>query len=429
MVLLAGALGQALTAPGQTAALSVFIDPLIADLDVSRSAVSAMYLVATLLGASALPLIGRSIDRLGVRLIMTLISIAFGGVLLASAGVVGLLSLALAFTGLRMLGQGALGLAASTAVALAFDRHRGTAIAITTAVGAAGVSLAPVALNEVIAAIDWRATFIVEGMLVLAVVPILAFVGLGIHPRLKRHGRQRETAPTPDDVHEHTKQGRTEHGNAERSEGEADRRARRRRLTATNPVSWTPRQAMRTVMFWAMAAAMTAFSVIGTGLNFHQISLLGEFGLTRTEAAAIFLPQTASVLLFTLAAGPLVDRFPARLLMASTMATLGGAMLLLLVVEPGWRAILYGVVLGSGMGFLRTVETAIMPAYYGVRHLGAIRGIFTGVGIAGSAFGPIVLALGQAAFGSYVPIVLLLLIYPGAVLVGLLLAPTPGVRK
>lgn len=61
------ALMVAMTAPGQTAAVSVFIDPMIAEIGVSRSAISAAYLVGTLTGALAMPMVGRLLDRFGIR--------------------------------------------------------------------------------------------------------------------------------------------------------------------------------------------------------------------------------------------------------------------------------------------------------------------------------------------------------------------------
>jgi hypothetical protein len=52
-VLAAAVALQALTGPGQTVGVSVFVDHLVADLELSRSAVSAAYLVGTLAGAAS----------------------------------------------------------------------------------------------------------------------------------------------------------------------------------------------------------------------------------------------------------------------------------------------------------------------------------------------------------------------------------------
>jgi hypothetical protein len=55
--------------------------------------------------------------------------------------------------------------------------------------------------------------------------------------------------------------------------------------------AFTRAQAVRTPMFWAVAGAVATTGMIGTGLAFHQIDLLGEQGLTPVQAAANFLPR------------------------------------------------------------------------------------------------------------------------------------------
>ncbi|MEX2551353.1 MAG: hypothetical protein WD638_14120, partial [Nitriliruptoraceae bacterium] len=135
------AVALGMTGPGQTAGVSVFIDPMMASLEVTRSQISAAYLVGTLSGAVALPRVGRLIDDRGARTAMALVGGVFGVVLTAMAGVTGLLTLAVGFAGIRMFGQGALGLVAKNAVAPWFDRRRGTAMGATSAIGGALLSL------------------------------------------------------------------------------------------------------------------------------------------------------------------------------------------------------------------------------------------------------------------------------------------------
>jgi MFS family permease len=86
-------------------------------------------------------------------------------------------------------------------------------------------------------------------------------------------------------------------------------------------------EALRTPMFWAVAGAVAATGMIGTGLAFHQIDLLGEQGLTPVEAAANFLPQTVAALLSTLLVGSMVDRFAPRWVLLTSMLLLAGAMI------------------------------------------------------------------------------------------------------
>ena len=73
-----GALGLVMTSPGQTYSVSIFIEHFIQDLNISRSLVSSLYTAGTLLGALALPTIGRQIDQRGARTMMPLITTVSG---------------------------------------------------------------------------------------------------------------------------------------------------------------------------------------------------------------------------------------------------------------------------------------------------------------------------------------------------------------
>lgn len=53
------------------------------------------------------------------------------------------------------------------------------------------------------------------------------------------------------------------------------------------------------------------------------------------------------------------------------------------------------------------IETAEIPRYFGIEHLGAIRGKVTGAAVAGSALGPVLFAVIQEPTGSYtIPLII-----------------------
>lgn len=396
------AVSLAMTAPGQTVGVSVFVDSMIDSLGLSRGQVSGAYLVGTLSGALALPLVGKWIDRYGVRLMTAAIGAAFGAVLVAMSGVVGLLSLTAGFTGIRLLGQGSLSLASSTSVALWFDRRRGVALGVTTAAGMGVMSLAPLVLAAGIGRFEWRATWSLAGLAVCAIVVPLAWWGLRNRP-----------ADVGQDV-DGDMDGVPPGGSAGPQHAAAD---------AAD--GWTRPEAIRTSMFWVVAAAVATSGMIGTALGFHQISLLGERGLTVGQAAANFLPQTAAAIVGTLAMGFLVDRIAPRVLVAASMASIAAAMVLAQVAAPGFLAIAFGVAVGLGGGSIRTLEAAAFPRYFGVAHVGAIRGLVMALAVGGTAFGPLLLALGFDRYGSYGPALTLLLAIPLAVAVAAVFAPVP----
>lgn len=379
------AVAFAATGPGQTAGVSVFVDPLIRDLGMSRSAVSTAYLIGTLVGALALPWVGRALDRYGVRRTMAVIGFAFGGVLVSLSAISGIVGLTAGFVGIRMAGQGALGLTATTAAALWFDRRRGTASGIVTGLGAVGVSLTPLAAEALIAEHGWRTAWLLSGLGVWLVVIPIALLGMRDRPSV--------LGQWPD--------GRTPQDTA----------------AAERAMTWgvDRRTAIRHPFFWVVTAGAAAVGLLATGVAFHQISLLGERGLSPAEAAANFVPQTAAALASTLAVGTLADRVRHRSLIAGAMAALAGALILATSVTPGLSAMAFGALVGAAGGSMRAIEVASFPHYFGTRHVGAIRGLVAALSVASTAFGPLLFALGRDLTGSYTTVLLVSVPLPVAV--------------
>ncbi|MDA8359166.1 MAG: MFS transporter [Actinomycetota bacterium] len=395
---------MAFSFPGQTAGLSVFINPVLAALHVSRSALSAVYLAATLVGAAALTPIGRALDRFGIRAAATVIAVGFAAALVGFSAVGGLATVGLAFAGLRMLGQGGLTLAGSQAVTVSFDRRRGTAMGLASAAGNAGVALSPVAVSALIGLLGWRRSALVEAAAVVALVVPVARFGLPARSPGGSRSRAGEKKRSSPETHEHPQP----------------------RAYPTPPAAGSGLgEALRTPMFWAMAMALSATAMLVTGLSFNQISLLEHHGLSASAAAANFIPQTAATLAVSLLTGRLLDVLPGRAVMAGSMAALAVALLAATWSAPGWPALGYAIALGAANGGLRAQEATLLPRYYGLADLGAIRGAITTVSVAASAFGPLILAAGAAGFGSYDPLLLLLIALPVAAGVFLLVAPDP----
>ena len=390
-----------LSGPGQTAGVSVFIDPIIAELGVPRSTLSTVYLLGTLAGALAMPRIGRMIDQRGVRTTLTVIAAAFGLVLAGMAGVTGVVTLVIGFAGIRMLGQGGVSLIATTAPAPWFERRLGTAIGVTTAVGGALISLVPVLSAFLIGQVGWRATWVVLGGLVWIVLLPIARRGL---------------IDRPGDVGQHVD------GLDDAALATAVAADRVPRLVAPNR---TRSEALRTPMFWAITGAVVTTAMIGTGLGFHQVDLLGEQGLTPLQAAANFLPQTAAGLVVTLGVGTMIDRVAPRWVLTGSMLLLAAAMVGVQAVSPGITAVLYGMAIGAAGASVRTLEGAAFPQLFGLASLGEIRGTVHSLAVASTAFGPLALSLGRDLTGSYLPVLQWLLVVPAVVIVLALVAPDP----
>ena len=359
----------AFSGPGQTIGVSVFVDHFISDLGLSRSSVSTAYLIGTLTAALALPAIGKKVDSVGVRRALTWIGFLFGVAVIAMSGVQGFVTLTLGFVAIRLLGQGSLGLASTVAVTLWFEKRRGTAMGIFSTSWAVLMSFAPIGLVLAIDSFGWRTAWVVAGVVVwLVVVPIARF---GIIDRPSSIGQ----FPDGLEPSEGAQQGQT--------------------------ISFTRSEASKTYRFWILIGATGAVSMIVTALNFHQISLLTDVGLTAEEAAIMFLPQVVGAAVGGLLFGYLSDRLDGRWLIPMTMAILFSALVQAAYVAPGLAVILYAVVLGAAGGASRSVTSTLLPRWYGVDHIGSIQGLATFVSVASSALGPVSFAIARDLFDGY----------------------------
>ena len=370
MVALAAITG-AMSGPGQTIGVSVFIDHFIADLGISRSQVSTAYLFGTLAAAAVLPAIGNRIDHVGVKRSMTLIAVAFGIALVGMSAVNGLIALVVGFFAIRLFGQGSLTLASTLAVTHWFDRRRGLALGVMATAMGILMSLVPVFLNIVIEAYSWRTAWIVAAILVWVIVIPIAQWGLIDRPSDVRQTPDGAT-PAPDE-----------------------------RPTDEVAPSASRSEAIRTSRFWIVTIASSTVGLLLTALNFHQISMLGEAGLTATEAAAMFLPQVIGAAVAGVFFGYLADRLTGRILIPLVMGLLGISLLLTQVLAPGTAVIVYAISLGAAGGASRTVTTTLLPRWFGVGHIGAIQSTATLVGVASTALGPVLYAIGREVTGSY----------------------------
>ena len=65
VILAVSGLGMFLSGPGQTYAVSLFVDHIIVDLGWSRTTVSGLYTMGSLTAATGMFLVGRLLDRFG----------------------------------------------------------------------------------------------------------------------------------------------------------------------------------------------------------------------------------------------------------------------------------------------------------------------------------------------------------------------------
>ncbi|MEO8470495.1 MAG: MFS transporter [Chloroflexota bacterium] len=376
-----------MTVFGQTAGVSVFIDHLIRDLAISRPAISTIYSISSLTAALAMSWVGSRIDTVGIRRSTLVVSAAFGTAVFALAGVWEIVGLAIGFFAIRLLGQGALSLLSKVVVVLRFRQGLGRAVGISGAAAALGFSILPIPISALIDQVGWRSTLAIGGISIWVVMIPLTVWAMD---------RTRDRAMSGKDRDHHAAAA-----GATRSE------------------------AIRTGMFWVISLTVATVSLVVTALTFHQISILGETGLSPTQAAAVFFPQTVASTLALLSVGLLADRIPGRLMVGASMALLTVATLLIQVLDVGPVPLFYAITLGAAMGTAFAAEGVLYPRYFGVREIGAIRGLAFTISVGAAALGPIIVGVARGATNDYPLAGLALLWMPIVVGLAVLVVRTP----
>ncbi|MQA89803.1 MAG: MFS transporter [Gemmatimonas sp.] len=174
---------SALTSPGQSFAIALYLDELMGDLDISRVEISSIYAIATLIAAGFLPSVGALADRISARLFLGGTIFLLGLAMIGFSRVDTTLGLAVAFVAVRLLGQGAIGLGTLTTVVRWFSRYRGRALAIASLGFALGELAFPSAIYALIESVGWRSSLAFFGAVYLLLAsPLVAWALRGRHP-------------------------------------------------------------------------------------------------------------------------------------------------------------------------------------------------------------------------------------------------------
>ncbi|MFO8099260.1 MAG: MFS transporter [Salinibacter sp.] len=382
-------LGMAATLPGQTAGISLFIDAFIEDLGLSRSVVSWLYTVATVVGSLVLPLVGRLADRYGPRrlalAVIALLALSCMGMRWVEGGI----GVFLGFLFLRGFGQGALSLINNHSVNLWFERRRGLAVGILGGGMAGATALFPPLIDAGIQAYGWEATYGVMGALLAGIM--LPLGALFYRDAPEQYGL------TPDP-------------GADKPDSESETSSSETPEAAVPGVR--PETAYRTWTFWLFTIAGVCTAGFGTGLLFHHFSILEEVGVGRDLAAQFFIPLGVGTAAFNLCTGWLVDRISPRVLLGGLLVVFGSMMGALPAVDTAIEVWAYGSVFGMAQGMQGALLGSAYAYYFGRAHHGTIRGLANTVFIGGTAIGPAALALGPDVLGGFAPILWIIVPIP-----------------
>ncbi|HKR89439.1 MAG TPA: MFS transporter, partial [Phenylobacterium sp.] len=323
---------------------------------------SMAILIAGIILACVSPFVGRLVDRVGVRRV---VSVAMPALALAALGMSilpGRLPLYLcAFIVLHLAGAGTSPVVFTRLVAAHFKVHRGLALGLLLSGTGIAAALAPAFFTPFIAAHGWREGYRLLAGVLLVALPIV-LIGLGRHAKA--------TQPTD----------------------------------ATHPPATWPRTSfvvfLRDRRFRLMLMAFFLVALGVAGLIVHFVPMLLDGGMDAATAGRTAGLIGVAVILGRIFAGALIDRIHAPFVAAALLAAAAVGCVLLASAGAhlaGVAAVLIGLAMGAEVdliGFL-------VARYLGLTAYGSAYGVIYGAFIAGAAISPFLVGLSFDVTGNY----------------------------
>jgi MFS family permease len=308
---------------------------------------------------------GRLTDRWGPRAVVTAGGALIGTALTGMAWVTQLWQPYILYGVVAALGMGTAYVPCNGTVVKWFARRRGLAVGLASSGGSMGTFALPPLAQWLVAAIGWRAAYVVFGACVLVTLATVARVmrrdpeSMGLHPDGE--------AAAPGGV------------------------APGVRLAA----------AMRTPAFWVLGAAFTATWLPVFIPLVHLVSLARDLGHGPGTGAWLVSALGAGAVVGRMIMGPVSDRIGRKPTLLVTMAMQAVAFGGFAVAAGVGALVVTSLVFGYSYGAISTLFPAIVGDFFGRAAAGAIVGFLFMLAGSMGAWGPLVAGAVHDATGSY----------------------------
>jgi MFS family permease len=373
-----------------TGSLPMFIEPVSAEFGWSRTFVSLGFTIASVITALLSPLFGMAVDRWGSR------RVALPGIV-ATVCTISAFSLAtgsqaqwiLLWTIYAVISISVKTTVWTAAVVRRFSVAQGLALGITLCGTAAAQAALPPVTNWLIDSFGWRMAYVWLGVGWGSFTFLLCLLFL-----YDAHDRRPVVVQT---------------------------RAQRSLLGLPG---LTVGEAARSWALWRVAISTFVIMLLTLGLTIHQIAILGEAGVSRTNAAWLASMAGIAGIVGKLVTGVLLDRYRANWVGGLSLAATTFAFALLIDgIHSPVLIVIAMLINGYTQGTKLQIASYLTSRYAGQKSFGTIYGFMNSVIAGGSALGPLAAGFAYDTAGNYQPFLIAGAV--GSLICGLLLLSLP----
>jgi MFS family permease len=171
------------------------------------------------------------------------------------------------------------------------------------------------------------------------------------------------------------------------------------------PRSVPARDALRTRVFWALAAAFSLGAFAWSAMTVLLVVILVEEGLPAGFAAFALGVTGISQLPGRLLFGPAVRRLGQRTTLSVALALAGAALLLLAVDQSRASVLIFGVLFGASAGMQTLLSASAPAALFGPASFGSVSGVLVAGMMAARAAAPFGASAAALLVGGYLTVV------------------------
>ncbi len=351
------------TGPAAFGLASLFLlgGPLGEEFGWNRTAISTAVSAMMLCTAFSLPIMGRMVDRFGVKRVLVPSVIIFGLCLMAGALITQYWQFILIYVAMGTIAVGTNSVPYMHVLTSWFDRRRGLAIGIAGSGTGLGFGYVPLITQYFVANYGWRGAYIGLGLIMLLfTLPMILFL---LHEKPQSLGLHPDGAPSGEHVAQPASSGDT------------------------------LAEAMRRRDFWSLITIFAGLAFVLYGLIPHIVPMLTDRGVPVSRATWLASAFGWSAFAGRLLIGFLVDRYDARHIAFTFFSLSALGLVVLAVPMPIWALAAAAMILGVSLGAEVDMLAYLTSRYFGLKNFAQIFGaMFSAVMVA--------MSLSPLAFGA-----------------------------
>ena len=348
----------------------VFFNPLLEEFGWTRAVTSGAFSLSSILHGVLGIAMGGLVDRFGPRIIVTFCGVFLGAGYLLMSQVDSIWQIYLFYGVIIGIGMSGLWIPLLSPVTRWFVARRSLMTGIVICGLTLGQLAAPPIIGRMIAAYDWRHSYMILGVIVLVVI-VIAAQFLRRDPSrlgLKPYGAGEEIQPT----------------------------------SSPGGIGYSLGESARTVQFWMGIIILFCFGYSAFSLTVHLVPHVTGLGFSDISAADVLAVNGGAGIIGNFLLGGIVgDRIGNRKVFLIGFVLSTASLVFLLPARELWMLHLISILLGIAFGSVGTSESPLIARLFGLKNHGLIYGMI-GLGFtAGGAVGPFVTGHIHDITGSY----------------------------